>query len=163
MCVEIKDIASYLVTKPCVPQDGPEKTFIRHNDVLYVIQVLSQKDPFLLLRIGQVVSKFLADDEPLASCIHVSVVLFLRNNRQSVDAMEPVVTLHKIIPDGFGGSRGFKDDVHEISIDGIICQRVSDSLIAYNRVGSAGHVNKMREMYVFAIYVIQNLTHRPCS
>jgi hypothetical protein len=75
------NIASYLVAKVCVSQDGSKKVLVGHNGVLYIVQVLSQKDPLLFLWIGQVVSKFLADDEPLAGSIKVSVVLFVRNNR----------------------------------------------------------------------------------
>ena len=140
-----------------VSQDGSKKVFIGHNGVLYIVQVLPQKYPLLFLWIGQVVSKFLADDEPLAGSVKVSIVLFLRHNRQPMDAMNLVVAFHKIIPNGFGGPLGFEDNVHEIGIDGIFRKCVPNPLVADNWIRRAGHMNEMRKIYIVTVDVIQYL------
>jgi hypothetical protein len=74
-----------------------------------------------------------------------------------MDAMKLVVAFHKVIPNGFGGPRGFEDDVHEIGIDGIFRKCISNSLVADDWIGCAGHMNEMRKIYFVSVDVIQYL------
>ena len=102
-------IVMFVAKWSSIPQHGSEKTLIGHYRMWTVFQILLEKGS--RLGIGQIVREFLANDKPLAGRVKIGTMGLFGNRGQTIDAMEAVIALDKIVPNVWIWTVGFQNNV----------------------------------------------------